>query len=859
VRRSGAVGVGRSAACAALDQAHACVLHAGAVKVAQWMRYRIGIWQMRWPGCCNAMGTPPGGSMEERRPRERELVLAPNEYAWVLDTTKGHINCYVGPNKTSLAQTDQTVVFDEREKRFVNADIPQAVQLFATAPENWYLILKNPALDGNHPRTGVASGLADLAVGKKVMVKGPVSFALWPGQMARVVEAHRLRSNEYLVARIYDAGLAMKDPSGVLARDIVTGEDIDFEVGQRIVIPGDRVAFYMPPNGVEVVADDEGRMIRRAVTLQRLEYCVLHSENGRKRTVRGEAVVFPAPDESFLEQDGRRQFRAIELSETTGIHIKVIAPYEDESGAHAEGDELFLTGETTRLYFPREEHAIIRTQAGGDVHHAVAIPAGDGRYLLDRLTGDIRLEAGPKMLLPDPRRHVMTRRALSDRESMLFYPGNEDALAFNRSLRGIGPAATAKVPAPARTMARVEAAPGHEGMDTFSRNYTKPMSLLLNDKYDGAITIDVWSGYAVCVKNRQGQRRVVTGPQTVMLAYDETLEALTLSTGTPKTSARLLPTVFLRVAGNQVSDRIEVTSEDLVKSVVHLTYRVSFDGESDQWFVVDNYVKLLVEHAASKLKAQARKMSIRQLRTGIAEIARDTLLGVKTETGRRGLRFAENGMHVFDVEVHSLEISDDDVRDLLDGAQRASVASAVDVARRESDLADRKRMEEIARAIMEGEQETKIMQHRLALELEEQTQLVERRRMEHRAQLLIEKQKAEMTAATADGELRALRLQVREKESKQDVVELEQRQGIELAFLQAQTDARVRQAEALSPELSAALTRLGDSQLLSSLADNFGELAAVEGRGLLETARKFLDFVPNTALPVMRSRVSDAE
>ena len=35
---------------------------------------------------------------DQRRPSERELVLAPNEYAYVLDTTKGHINCYVGPN-----------------------------------------------------------------------------------------------------------------------------------------------------------------------------------------------------------------------------------------------------------------------------------------------------------------------------------------------------------------------------------------------------------------------------------------------------------------------------------------------------------------------------------------------------------------------------------------------------------------------------------------------------------------------------------------------------------------------------------------------------------------------------------------
>ena len=89
--------------------------------------------------------------------RERELVLAPNEYAYVLDTTKGHINCYVGPNKTSLAQTDQPVVFNSESKRFEPAVLEDAVRLFATAPANWYIALKNPAREGAHPNPGVAS------------------------------------------------------------------------------------------------------------------------------------------------------------------------------------------------------------------------------------------------------------------------------------------------------------------------------------------------------------------------------------------------------------------------------------------------------------------------------------------------------------------------------------------------------------------------------------------------------------------------------------------------------------------------------------------------------------------------------
>ena len=331
--------------------------------------------------------------VEERRPaRERELVLAPNEYAYVLDTTKGHINCYVGPNKTSLAQTDQPVIFDEVTKRFTHADdLATAVQLQTTAPANWYLVLKNPAIDNAHPRPGMASSSVDLKVGRKVIVHGPQSFALWPGQMARVIAGHRLQSNQYLVVRVYDATEASARPAEVLGHAVVPdAPKVTFEVGQKLIIRGNDVSFYMPPNGAEVVADDDGAHARDAVTLQRLEYCVLIGENGKKRTLRGEAVVFPEPNERFFEEGGRRKFKGIELSEVTGLHVKVIAPYVDDDGApRKEGDELFLTG-GSRIYFPREEHAIIRGNNGEDVHHAVAIPKGEGRYVLDRKTGALR-------------------------------------------------------------------------------------------------------------------------------------------------------------------------------------------------------------------------------------------------------------------------------------------------------------------------------------------------------------------------------------------------------------------------------------------------------------------------------------
>ncbi|MBI1946078.1 MAG: hypothetical protein HYS27_10300 [Deltaproteobacteria bacterium] len=811
--------------------------------------------------------------MEERRPpRERELVLSPNEYAYVLDTTKGHINCYVGPNKTSLAQTDQPVIFNALTKRFdAAAELASAVQLFATAPANWYMVLKNPGRDGMHPKPGVASGLVDLQVGKKVILPGPVSFALWPGQMVKVVEGHRLQMNQYLLIRVFDADEANKDRAAVLGVDVV-GDDVSFDIGDKRVIRGTDVSFYMPPNGVEVLPDDDGRYVRDAVTLQRLEYCVLVGDDGKKRYLRGEAVVFPEPEQRFVDEGGRKK-RAIELSEITGLHVKVIAPYLDEEGvAHAEGEELFLTGKN-KIYFPRDEHAVIKSEMT-EVHHAIAIPAGEGRYVLNRLSGEIALKRGPTMFLPDPRREVITRRVLADRECALLYPANDEALAVNRALRRAPAAAPPPVAAPRKDIAVPPPMPGpsaaaREAMapsnvNMFARGFVAPRTITLDTKYDGVVSVDVWSGYAAQIVDKSGARRVVRGPRTALLEWGETLEALTLSTGTPKSTEHPLHTAFLQIAGNQVSDRVDVVSSDLVEAAVTVKYRVSFEGDEERWFAVDNYVKLLCDHAASIIKAAARQVPIRRLRAEIAEIVRDTVLGKKAEAPRVGLSFAENGMRVTDVEVHELEVTDDDVGALLAGAQLHAIQSAIEVAEKESALADRRRLEEIDRQLAQAEHQTKLLRAQLDEEREARVFVLQEHRQAQHARLLELKRTSEIADAAREGEVREQRLLIQARESEAALLERQREQELELARLREQTEAAVRQAGAFSPDLVAALTRLGDTQLLSALSANFGELAAVEGRGLLETARKFLDFVPQTALPVLRTakpaaREGDAE
>jgi hypothetical protein len=67
-----------------------------------------------------------GEDMEGRQ--ERDLVLAPNEFAFILDETKGNVTVYVGSNKTSLANTDKPVIFSEADKTFDRTTLERAVQ-----------------------------------------------------------------------------------------------------------------------------------------------------------------------------------------------------------------------------------------------------------------------------------------------------------------------------------------------------------------------------------------------------------------------------------------------------------------------------------------------------------------------------------------------------------------------------------------------------------------------------------------------------------------------------------------------------------------------------------------------------------
>ncbi len=776
---------------------------------------------------------PHQAPLDDRSARHSELVLAPNEYAYVLDTTKGHINCYVGPNKTSLAQTDQPVIYRPQTRRFESAELPDALQLFATAPCNWYMLLENPAQDELHPSRGVSNGLAELRVGEKVNVFGPATFPLWPGQTVQVHQGHALRSNQFIKVRVYDAAVAQASLKS----------EAELVAGQVLIVKGTETTFYMPPTGLEVIADQEGRYVRDAVTLHRLQYCILVGEDGTKRYVRGEAVVFPEVNDVFAEEDGQMAFDAIELSEIAGLYIKVIAPYtDDDEVRHEEGEEIFLTGRS-RIYFPRQEHALMR-QEGQLIHQAVAIPRGEGRYVLDRLRGAVSLVVGPRMYLPDPRSEVLIRRVLTEKEVRLL--GRE-----GMSRAGV----CAKL-----ELTSVESQGATLALDTLERGaYRPPRSVTLGGDDLAALRVEVRSGFAIQIVDRVNQRRVIQGPASVLLEYDETLQPLSLSTGTPKSELTKLETAFLRTAANEVSDRITVTTEDMVRAEITVKHRVRFEGEvPDLWFAVENYVQLLCDHTRSLVAARARQVPIQELRAQVADLVRDAVLGAAdSDRNRPGRSFEDNAMRIVDVEVLDLRIDDEAVDSLLQQAQMNAIRSAVSAAEREAALSSDRRVQQVERTLAQERHETDRLRLELLAAHEADKHGLETVRAQAKAELQQLQRARELEDAARKVAVRGRELQGEAEVQKQEITRQEELQRLELERTGAQVQAAVAQAQAFSPHLVASLDRLSDQRMLATLAEGFSELAAVEGRGLLETARKYLDFVPAGIMPTLGPRESE--
>lgn len=797
--------------------------------------------------------------------RQKDIVLAPNEYTFVLSKTNGVIKTHTGPMTMTISAQESLVVFDPKSKQFIEvADIDKAKRLFTSAPEGWYIVLKNPAKDNMHPDSGKANNSPDLEVGKKINIAGPCTFSLFPGQMAKVVQGHRLRSNQYLLARVYDADAAKKNIDTATIVDTEGNEVKDkkateYFMGQLLVIKGTEVSFYVPPTGIEVIplGGKGSDYVRDAVTLERLEYAILKDEDGEKRYVHGPAVVFPKPTEVFVETPkGGNIFRALELSPISGIYIKVIAAYKDDSGVdHPIGEELFITGKEQMIYYPRPEHAMIQYD-GKYMHHAIAIPEGEGRYILNRLTGEIKTIIGPQMYLPDPRKEVVVKRKLTAKECGLIYPGNREVLEYNDALneqatqrlvqKGLTAtdSLTNAINCAYSTVNQEATLAIFEANANISRgsSYTKPRTITLDTKYEGVVGVNVWTGYAINVVAKSGKREVVVGPTTRLLNYDETLEPVILSTGCPKRTDNTITTAYLRIENNKVSDYIRVQTKDYVDIDIKVSYCVNFLEEyKDKWFCVENYVKYMTDRMRSMLKREVKKYDVHEFYANSTDIVRSVVLGKALGNGKGedkkkydGRLFKENGMLVYDVEVLKIDV-DSDIAEMLEAHQREMIEKAMLLNDAEAKI-------KLVEAIAEADQKEAEVAKAKRLHSIETKNIIETEEFAKAQALEAKKRAAAQAKAEAELALQDILNKIEEEKLARDkaandakVALQKELEAIEAAKQKAYADTIKEIMASVSPDLVAALSTKANAELLTEATKNMSPYAIARGASVADT------------------------
>jgi major vault protein len=768
--------------------------------------------------------------MAEERTRERDLVLGPNEYSYVRDETKGNVNIYCGSYKASLSQTDQPVILN-KEGKFVPAlNLDVAKQQFVIVKQNNYVVLENPEINGLFPKTGTVSNSSELKVGKKVNIAGPTTFPLWPGQIATVIEGHKLKSNQFLVVRVYSEEEAKENWN----KSIISSEndsnvfDVkNLRIGKLFIIKGTDVSFYIPPTGIEVVKDSSGEYIRNAVTLERLEYCILLDENGNKRFEKGPAVVFPTSTETFIERDESPKLKAVELNDVKAIYVKVIAPYVENTVSYEEGQELLITGKDQKFYFPRAEHAIIK-YGKNEVQFAVTIPSGEGRYVLDRNSGDIRTVKGPQVFLPDPRKEILIKRILTESQVGLWFPGNQKAKDINSEIASTAKAKynNAKTTKPyQRDSSSVYASPSELNKpvevesfgsskkssiledsfsDAFNRSttYAPPPSISLDTKYEGAVMVDVWPGYAVQVKNKTGNKRIEVGPVHLILDFDETLEEIYLPNG--------IKTVFLPIKDNSMMIQVFARTSDNENVIGLVSVQYDFMSEND-WFKTLDLHSLMMKNIHDNIRTVISTKSSTEMYSSDVEISEDYLT------------LFSNGMKINSIKIEDVKFENNKLvlmfKDSIDSLRLLELEKQTSKTKAEKET------------LILNETKAKIA-NELDL-IKSQKELVELRA--ELESLKLKKQKeSDFEKANNEKELETLKVERDSIRTSFEAEKIHTFNALNADALMKEVQAYVEKAKAISPELAIVLKEASNKNFVAKLTENLGLEALMKDTSIVK-------------------------
>lgn len=210
------------------------------------------------------------------------------------------------------------------------------------------------------------------------------------------------------------------------------------------------------------------------------------------------------------------------------------------------------------------------------------------------------------------------------------------------------------------------------------------------------------------------------------------------------------------------------------------------------------------------------------------DILRDIVLGPASDKAMPGLRFEENGMRVYDLDVLDVSIKGD-LESKLVKARQAAFENTLAVQRQEQEFQLAAATAEFEKKRLELEQEAiRAREERDLAQISARTKVdtadAEARKIKEEAELLVSKLAAERSAVAADEQIRVERL----------------RQSVRIDMLRAEVEAAVEKAKAFSPDLIAALETFGHRAVVEKAMEAVSPLAILGGTSVSDVLQKIL-------------------
>ena len=206
---------------------------------------------------------------------KHKIAVTERQFLWVQNDDTGQIALHVGPTMVAPRFAERVVV-DDGQGQFVTPEA-QEPQRMIELSDAQYAVLHNPIQTTHDPTLlngPFKPGRNDpepLRYGERVMIPGPCSVYLRPGQRVEVRDAYALSSNHYLLVKVYGdvdqssefyditaRSAAITDATTDLdasAQALTALEPVTMSRGQLIVIRGLDAHFYIPPTGVDILPD----------------------------------------------------------------------------------------------------------------------------------------------------------------------------------------------------------------------------------------------------------------------------------------------------------------------------------------------------------------------------------------------------------------------------------------------------------------------------------------------------------------------------------------------------------------------------------------------------------------------------